>query len=198
MNRLALLQADNAQPAAADLLAGVQAALGVTPNMAKALANSPAALKAWVQFNGAVSEGVLPGDVRERIALLVAQENGCDYCLSAHTYLATNVAGVSADEAVSARSGASEQPKAAAALALASAIVSTRGDVADADLAAARVAGLSDAEIAEIVANVALNFYTNFFNRLARTEIDFPVVDDLDQVQEIRNATNRNIRYRSF
>jgi uncharacterized peroxidase-related enzyme len=176
MNRLALLQADNAQPAAADLLAGVQAALGVTPNMAKALANSPAALKAWVQFNGAVSEGVLPGDVRERIALLVAQENGCDYCLSAHTYLATNVAGVSADEAVSARSGASEQPKAAAALALASAIVSTRGDVADADLAAARVAGLSDAEIAEVVANVALNFYTNFFNRLARTEIDFPVV----------------------
>jgi uncharacterized peroxidase-related enzyme len=176
MTRLSPLTASAAQPAAAELLAGVQAALGVTPNMAKALANSPAALKAWVQFNGAVGEGVLAGDIRERIALLVAQENGCDYCLSAHTYLATKVAGVSADEAGRARSGKSDDPKSAAALELAAAVVRTRGDVADADLSAARTAGLSDPEIAEVVANVALNYFTNIFNRLAHTEIDFPVV----------------------
>lgn len=176
MNRLALIDATSAQPAARDLLAGVQAALGVTPNMAKALANSPAALKAWVQFNSTVSEGVLSGAVRERIAILVAQENGCDYCLSAHTYLGTKVAGVSDDEAEYARSGKSAEPKAAAALALAGAIVDNRGDVDDAELAAARAAGLTDEEIAEVVANVALNFFTNLFNRLAHTEIDFPVV----------------------
>ncbi|HEY9408787.1 MAG TPA: carboxymuconolactone decarboxylase family protein [Jiangellaceae bacterium] len=176
MNRLPLIEASAAQPAAAELLAGVQAALGVTPNMAKALANSPAALKAWVQFNGAVGEGVLTGAVRERIALLVAQENSCDYCLSAHTYLATKVAGVSADEASQARSGKSDDPKAAAALSLAAAVVNTRGNVDDSDLSAARAADLTDQEIAEIVANVALNYYTNFFNRLAHTEIDFPTV----------------------
>ena len=176
MNRLSLIEARTAQPAAAELLAGVHAALGVTHNMAKAMANSPAALKAWVQFNGAVGGGVLTGDVRERLALLVAEENGCDYCLSAHTYLATNVAGVSADEANQARSGKSDDPKAAAALNLAAAVVNTRGDVDDSDLVAARAAGLSDEEIAEVVANVALNFFTNFFNRLAHTEIDFPAV----------------------
>ncbi len=180
MNRLSLIEANAAQPAAAELLTGVQAALGVTPNMAKALANSPAALKAWVQFNGAVGEGVLPGDIRERIALLVAQDNGCDYCLSAHTYLATRVAGVSADEANQARSGKSDDPKASVALNLAGAIVRTRGDVDDSDLAAARAAGLTDEEVAEVVANVALNFYTNFFNRLAQTEIDFPAVRHQD------------------
>lgn len=176
MNRLPLIDATSAQPAAKDLLAGVQAALGVTPNMAKALANSPSALKGWVQFNSAVGEGVLPASVRERIAILVAQENGCDYCLSAHTYLATKVAGVSADEAVHARSGKSAEPTAAAALQLAAAIAKDRGDVDDSELAAARAAGLTDEEIAEVVANVALNFFTNIFNRLAHTEIDFPAV----------------------
>jgi uncharacterized peroxidase-related enzyme len=176
MNRLPLIEASNAKPAAAELLTGVQAALGVTPNMAKALANSPAALKAWVQLNSAVGEGVLTADIRERLALLVAEENGCDYCLSAHTYLATKVAGVSVDEANQARSGKSEDPKAAAALGLAAAIVRTRGGVDDSDLSAARAAGLTDEDVAEVVANVALNFYTNFFNRLAHTEIDFPAV----------------------
>ncbi|MBC7274915.1 carboxymuconolactone decarboxylase family protein [Nocardioides sp.] len=176
MNRLPLIDATSAQPAAKDLLAGVQAALGVTPNMAKALANSPSALKGWVQLNSAVGEGVLPASVRERIAILVAQENGCDYCLSAHTYLATNVAGVSADEAGDARAGKSAEPTAAAALTLAAAIVKDRGDVDDSELAAARAAGLTDEEIAEVVANVALNFFTNIFNRLAHTEIDFPAV----------------------
>jgi uncharacterized peroxidase-related enzyme len=176
MNRLPLIDAASAQPAARDLLAGVQAALGVTPHMAKALANSPSALKAWVQFSSAVGEGVLPAGFRERIAILVAQENGCDYCLSAHTYLATHVAGVSADEAGHARAGKSSEPKAAAALALASAVVDSRGDVDDSELAAARAAGLTDEEITEVVANVALNFFTNLVNRLAHTEIDFPVV----------------------
>lgn len=176
MNRLPLIEAHAAQPAAAKLLNGVQAALGVTPNMTKALANSPAALRAWAEFNGSVGNGVLSGDIRERIALLVAQENGCDYCLSAHTYLATNVAGVSADEASQARSGKSDDPRAAAALALASAIVRTKGDVDDSDLSGARTAGLTDEEIAEVVANVALNYFTNVLNRLAHTDIDFPVV----------------------
>lgn len=176
MTRLPLIDASAAQPKAAELLGGVQAALGVTPNMTKVLANSPAALAAWVHFNGAAGSGVLPAAVRERIALQVAQENGCDYCLSVHSYLATNVAGITEAEVGQARDGKSDDPKAAAVLALAGEVVQTRGAVDDSSLSAARAAGLTDEEIVEVVTNVALNFFTNFVNRFAQTEIDFPVV----------------------
>ena len=194
MNRLPQIEASAAKPEAAELMAGVQAALGVTPNMVKAMANSPAALKAWVQFNAAVGEGTLSGDIRERIALLVAEENGCDYCLSVHSYLATNVARISDSEISQARNGHSEAPKAAAALKLAAAVVHTRGDVEYAELLAARSAGLTDEEIAEVVANVALNFYTNFFNRLAHTEIDFPVVQHVPHANAQPTGVRRFFR----
>lgn len=176
MSRLPLIASDTQDQAAAALLAGVQKSLGVTPNMTRAMANSPAVLKAYVEFSGALAGGALSAAVRERIALLVAQRNGCDYCLSAHTYIATNLAGVSAEEAQHARHGRSSDAKAEAALALADAVLSTRGDVADADLKSAREAGLTDGEIAEVVGHVALNVFTNYFNRAADTDIDWPVV----------------------
>jgi uncharacterized peroxidase-related enzyme len=194
MSRLPQIEANAAKAGAAELMAGVQAALGVTPNMVKAMANSPAALKAWVQFNGTVGEGTLSGDVRERIALLVAEENGCDYCLSVHSYLGANVAKLSDTEIGHARNGQSDTPKAAAILSLAAAIVRTRGDVEHTDLTAARNAGITDEEIAEVVANVALNFYTNFFNRLAHTEIDFPVVRHEKHDAKAEPKTPRSFR----
>ncbi|WP_433234956.1 carboxymuconolactone decarboxylase family protein [Streptosporangium sp. CA-135522] len=89
MSRLPPIQPESATGAAADLLATMQKALGVTPNMTKAMANSPAVLKAYLDFSGALNSGSLPASTRERIALMVAQENGCDYCLSAHTYIGT-------------------------------------------------------------------------------------------------------------
>ncbi|MEV0176104.1 carboxymuconolactone decarboxylase family protein [Streptomyces sp. NPDC050803] len=176
MSRLPLIQPETATGAAADLLAGVQKALGVTPNMTKAMANSPAVLKAYLDFSGALSGGALSAAVRERIALLVAQENGCDYCLSAHTYIATNIAGLDADEADRARTGHASEPKAEAALAFATAVVRAKGGVEDSDLKTAREAGLSDGDIAEVVAHVALNVFTNYLNKTADTDIDWPVV----------------------
>lgn len=176
MSRLPLVQPGTASGKAADLLAGVQKALGVTPNMTKAMANSPAVLKAYLEFSGALSGGMLPAAVRERIALVVAQENGCDYCLSAHTYIGTNLAGLTAEEAGAARHGNASDAKAQAALTLAVALVRTRGDLEDTDLKAAREAGLSDGEIAEVVGHVALNVFTNYFNKTAQTEIDWPLV----------------------
>jgi uncharacterized peroxidase-related enzyme len=113
---------------------------------------------------------------RERIAIAVAEVNGCDYCLSAHTYLGLNLAKISPEEAALNRKGASGDPKADAAVRFAAKVAQTRGKVSDADLAAVRMAGYSDAEIIEIVAVVAENFMTNLINNVAETDIDFPVV----------------------
>ena len=176
MTGLPLIDPKQADGAAAELLAAVQQALGVTPNMTKAMANSPAVLKGYLELSGALAGGALPAPVREQIALHVAELNGCDYCLSAHTYVATHVAGLDEADAAAARDGKASEPKADAALSLAGAVVRTRGAVTDDDLTAARRAGLSDAEIAEVLGHVALNVFTNYFNKAAAVDIDSPVV----------------------
>ncbi|MBF6414925.1 carboxymuconolactone decarboxylase family protein [Nocardia cyriacigeorgica] len=176
MSRLPLIQPDTATGKAADLLAGVQQALGVTPNMTKAMVNSPAVLEAYLGFSAALAGGALSAPTRERIALLVAEENGCDYCLSAHSYIGANIAKLDADEIAGARHGQSADPKAAAALAFATALVRTKGGVEEADIESARAAGLNAAEITEVIANVALNVFTNYLNKAVDTEIDWPVV----------------------
>jgi len=111
-----------------------------------------------------------------RHTLAVAEVNGCSYCLSAHTYLGKNLVKLSDAEMAANRDGGSTDPKAAAAVRFATEIVRTRGHVSDADLKAVKDAGYSDAQIIEIVLNVALNTLTNYVNVVAKTEIDFPVV----------------------
>ncbi|MFC9968101.1 carboxymuconolactone decarboxylase family protein [Nocardia ignorata] len=176
MSRLSLVQSDTATGKAADLLAGVQKALGVTPNMTRAMVNSPAVLEAHLAFSGALAGGALSAAVRERIALLVAEENGCDYCLSAHSYIGANIAELDAEEIESARHARSTDPKSAAVLAFASAVVRMRGGVGAAEVKIARAAGLTDGEIAEVIAGVALNVFTNYLNKAVDTDIDWPVV----------------------
>ena len=116
------------------------------------------------------------GPGSERIALAVAELNGCSYCLSAHSYLGSNLAKLDAAELEASRHGHSNDPKAAAALRFATQIVGMRGHVSDADLAAVKAAGYSEAEVIEIVLLVALNTLTNYVNNVAQTDIDFPVV----------------------
>ena len=113
---------------------------------------------------------------RERIALTVAQVNGCDYCLSAHTYLGLNLAKIDAAEIALNRKGGSSDAKANAAVGFAVRVTNARGNVSDADLQAVKAAGYTDAQIVEIIAVVAENVFTNFVNIVAQTEIDFPVV----------------------
>jgi AhpD family alkylhydroperoxidase len=144
--------------------------------MTKVMANSPAVLKAYLEFSTALNGGILPASLRERIAILIAQENGCDYCLSAHTYVGTNLAGLDEAEATRARTGQASDAKAEAALQFATAVLRSRGGVDDTDLKEAREAGLSDGEITEVIAHVALNVFTNFVNKTADTDIDWPVV----------------------
>lgn len=161
---------------AAALLAEVQKTLGLTPNMAKVMANSPALLKGYLALNGALSGGVLPAGVRERLAIATAEYNGCAYCLSAHTYIGANIARLDADELEQARDGHASDPHTAALLALSDAIARGHGTVDDAVLRKAREAGATDAEIGEVVGHLALNVLTNYFNILAAVDNDWPVV----------------------
>lgn len=180
MPGLPLIEPETAVGEAARLLAATQQGLGVTPNMAKAMANSPAALQGYLDFSSALRRGSLPAAMRERIALVVAQQTGCDYCLSAHTYLGTKLAGLTEAEAARARQGEAGDPGAAAALAFAAALLGSHGTVADDALDAARDGGLSHAQIAEVIAHVALNIFTNYFTKAARVDIDWPLVRHTD------------------
>jgi uncharacterized peroxidase-related enzyme len=173
--RIAPVEPSQATGQAKELLAAVQAKLGVTPNLMKTLAHSPAALEGYLSLNAALAKGQLSAKVREQLALAVAQENGCGYCLAAHTLLGKN-AGLKPEQIIAARKGQSEDAKSSAELELAGQILAGRGNISDAQLSAAREAGVSDGEIAEVVAHVALNVLTNYFNVLARTEVDFPPV----------------------
>lgn len=156
-----------------DQLEAVRKRLGKVPNMMATMAQSPAALDGYLAFSGALGNGALNAKTREQIALTVGQANACDYCLAAHTAIG-GMLGLTQDQIVGARSANAGDAKNAATLKLASRIVETRGNVSDADVKAARAAGLTDGELAEVVANVALNIYTNYFNHVAATEVDFP------------------------
>ena len=179
MSRLAIPTLDSAPEASKPTLNAVNKQLGVVPNLFRLIGSSPAALTAFTSFQGAVSKS-LDVRTRERIALAVAQVNGCDYCLSAHSYLGLNLAKISPEEIALNRRGRSSDAKANAAVAFAYKVAQERGHVADADIEAVRNAEFSDAQIVEIVALVAENSFTNFLNEVAKTDIDFPVVTASD------------------
>lgn len=176
MNRIAIPAAEAIPAASQPLLAAVQQQLGMVPNLMKLLAHSPAALEGYLALNGALGKGRLDAALRERIALAVAEFNGCDYCLSAHSYLAKHVAKLGDDEIATARDFASADARQAAALRFARQVAEQRGRVEDAELAALRGAGFDEAETLEIVLTVALNILTNYVNNAAATAVDFPLV----------------------
>lgn len=174
-SRIPALDPATATGKAKDLLSAVQARFGATPNLFKVAANAPAALEGLVSLSGALGSGALPAKTRESLAIAVAEVNGCDYCLSAHTLIGKG-AGLSDADITLARAGRAADGKAEAAIAFARAVVARRGQVSDADLSAARAAGLDDGALVEVVAHVAVNIFTNYLNNVAGTEIDFPVV----------------------
>jgi uncharacterized peroxidase-related enzyme len=175
MSRLAIPARDDVPEASKPILDAVQKQLGVVPNMFRLIAQSPAALQGFTANNGALTKA-LDVKTRERIALAVAQVNGCDYCLSAHTYLGLNLAKITAEEVARNRHGASGDLRADAAVNFATKIVRDRGQISDADVQAVRDAGFSDGAIVEILAVTAENIFTNLLNIVADTEIDFPIV----------------------
>jgi uncharacterized peroxidase-related enzyme len=175
MSRISAIETAEATGKAKQLLEGVQAKLGITPNLMKTLAHAPAALEGYLNFNGALAHGVLNPKFREKLAITIAQANSCEYCLSAHTAIG-GMAGVPAAELAESRSAHSADPKQDAGLQFAQKVVVQRGEVSDRDLEQVRTAGYSDAEIVEIIGHVGLNIFTNYFNHVAQTVVDFPRV----------------------
>ncbi len=178
MPRIAIPATIESAPAASQpLLQAVHQQIGSVPNLFRLVATSPAALEGYLGMSGALGKGALPAPTRERIALAVAEINGCNYCLSAHAYLGKNLAKLDDAEIAANRSGTSNDPKAAAAVRFAAQVTESRGKVSAEDVLAVKAAGYSDAQIIEIVQHVALNTWTNYINEVAKTEIDFPVVE---------------------
>jgi uncharacterized peroxidase-related enzyme len=176
MSRISTPATEQAPEKSQPLLAAVQKQLGTVPNLFRIVANSPAALEGYLGLSGALGKGVLAAKTRERIALAIAEVNECGYCLSAHTYIARNLAKLDDAEITANRNGASNDVKADAAVRFAVKLARGRGQASDADIAALKQSGYSDAEIVEIIAHVALNTFTNYVNEALKTEIDFPVV----------------------
>ncbi|MCP2026951.1 putative peroxidase-related enzyme [Flavobacterium sp. HSC-32F16] len=179
MTRLTALNPEEVTGKTKDLFNAVQGKLGVVPNMMRTMGNSPAVLEGYLNFSGALSHGKLSAKTGELIALAVSESNSCDYCVAAHTFIGGKLLKTDAQVLHDARTGNSADAKTEAILQLAKTLISKNGLVNDEDVNKAKNAGVSDAEIAETVAHVALNVLTNYFNNTANTQIDFPEVSSL-------------------
>ena len=175
MARIQPISYEEATGKVKELLTGVKQALGMTPNMMKTMAQSPAVLEAYLNFSATLGGGSLDAKLREQIALVSAEVNGCGYCAAAHTAIGKMI-GLGEDEILAARKGHSIDARANAALQFARNVIVNRGEISDADLQAVKDVEFSDGEISEILATVALNIFTNYFNLIARTDVDFPRV----------------------
>jgi uncharacterized peroxidase-related enzyme len=176
MLRITPVDPNHTDTKTAATLKAVKAKLGMLPNLFTTLARAPAALNGYVQLSEALGRGRLTPRQREMIAIAVAQENACAYCLSAHSAIGQGV-GLSDEDIERARHGEARDAKDEAVIELALRIVQSRADIGDSALAAARQAGLDDGLIVEIIAHIALNVLTNYVNRVAGTEVDFPVIE---------------------
>ena len=175
MQRLPALNSETATGQAQRLLKGVQSKLGFAPNIMRTMANSPAVLQGYLDFSGALSKGELSPKFREQIALTVSEGNDCKYCLAAHSAIGRTV-GLSEEAITDSRRGESTDTRETTALDFIRHVVFNRGRVADEDVDKLRKAGFADGEITEILANIGLTLFTNYFNHVAGTEVDFPEV----------------------
>ncbi|WP_300546933.1 carboxymuconolactone decarboxylase family protein [Roseovarius sp.] len=175
MARISQVSDTTATPEASALFSAIKGKIGMVPNLYRVAANQPSVLAAMLGLNETLAGGAFDDRTREAIALAVAGANACDYCASAHSAISAGLK--VAPEAIRDHlGGRSEDPRTAAILRLSVSIVATKGKVSDADLAAARAAGLNEADIVETLANVVANIFTNYLNHVAETDIDFPVV----------------------
>ncbi|PPD02879.1 MAG: peroxidase [Methylobacter sp.] len=175
MSRITTISNDSANNEQRDLFEAIQGQLGAVPNFLRVFAHSPAALKAFLGLYHIANNGTLDATTRERIALALAQQNQCEYCLSAHTAIGRK-AGLNEAEIEANRAGGSQDAKAAVAVNFARALVEHKGEVTNAELQAMRDAGFSESDIVEVITHVGMNLLTNILGKTSRVDIDFPKV----------------------
>ena len=176
MARINLVTAESANAEQKALLDAIQSQLGMVPNFLKVFANSPDALKAFLGLHGIANAGSLDPQTRERIALALAQQNSCEYCLAAHSAIGRK-AGLNNAEIEANRAGTSQDAKAAVAVKFARSLVEHTGEVTTAELLEMRNAGYSEADIVEVITHVGMNILTNILGKAGRVDIDFPKVE---------------------
>ena len=176
MSRITLIDSTNGNDEQKALLNAIQGQLGMVPNFLRVFANSPAALTAFLGLHGIANNGSLDPLTRERIALALAQQNGCEYCVSAHTAIGRKT-GLTGNEIAAARAGTSEDAQAAVAVRFAQSLMDEKGEISALQLAEMRSAGYSESDIVEVVTHVGMNFLTNILGKASRVDIDFPKVD---------------------
>lgn len=176
MARINIVTPESANAEQAALYTAIQSKLGMVPNFLKVFANSPAALKAFLGLHGIAGDGSLDAQTRERIALALAQQNSCEYCLSAHTAIGRKV-GLNGAEIEANRAGTSQDAKAAVAVRFARSLVANMGEVTTAELIEMREAGYSESDIVEVITHVGMNILTNMLGKAGRVDIDFPKVE---------------------
>jgi len=175
MSRISAPAMDAAPEGSQATLQAIKARLGQVPNFSRVLSNSPAVITAHAALSQNLGKA-LDLKTRERIALAVAAVNGCEYCDAAHSFTAFTFAKLSHDEIAMAKQGDAPEVRDAAVVAFARQVAHTRGKVTQADLEPLRAAGFTEAQIIEIVATVAENFFTNLINNVAGTQVDFPAI----------------------
>lgn len=175
MSRLNLINPSETSGSQRKIFDQIEKGFGTVPNMFKAIGNSPAALESMWSAFGALSKGKLGAKLGEKIAVHVADLNRCEYCLAAHTVLGQK-SGASVSEMTAAQAGEASDPRTQEALIFAAKLVKNRGQIKPADIEQVKSAGFSDEEVAEILAHVALNVFTNYTNVAFDVPVDFPRV----------------------
>ncbi|MGO9199293.1 MAG: carboxymuconolactone decarboxylase family protein [Limisphaerales bacterium] len=175
MSRLTPIQTNGATSEHKRSLKSSHLKLGKAPNFLQLMANSPASLRAYILADAALVRGRLTARQREQVALAVAEINGCAYSLSAH-YETGKRLGLTHDQMQSARNATATDPKAEMMLRFTQAVVLQGGEISEDDFQALVKAGFTNEQIVEIVANIALNIFSNYFNTVAKTEVDFPLL----------------------
>lgn len=175
MERMKRVDQAAAPAATKEVFDKITAKMGRVPNIFAIMGNSPAAVNSYLAMDAALAGGLLDAQMRERIAITAAEVHACEYCLSAHSAIAKSV-GMSEDELKKARQSQSSDPKVDIGLTFVRNILLRRADISDSDIKDLHDAGWTDGEISELIANTALNVFTNYFNLVAKTENDFPKV----------------------
>lgn len=178
MARLTALNPEETEGKSKELFNAIKGKMGMVPNMMRTMGSSPAVLNGYLGFSTALNSATLDPKVRELVSLMIANENGCDYCNSAHSFIGGKI-GLDAAVLDQARSGFSSDEKTNAVLEFAKAVLDTKGNVSDYAIEKFKGAGFGEEQIAEIIAAVSLSIFTNYFNNAARTDIDFPKLDPI-------------------
>lgn len=174
MQRIKAIDPASATGKTKELFNEVESKLNMVPNMMRTMGSSPAVLDAYLAFNDALGESQIGAKLGEKIAITVANANGCNYCNAAHSFIASELVGIDSQSIIDARAGKANDSKTQAALSFSRLLITKKGKVDDNDVEALKNAGFDEAEIAEIIAHTVLNIFTNYFNNAAGVDVDFP------------------------